>query len=466
MASSPAEPASALLTLLDLAHRARAAGNADELAFLLVNDSHRLLPYRQAVLWFDDGSTPRLSGIVQAEANAPYVQWVDRLCRSLPRAQDKPVVHMVAPEALAPELAAQWDEWLPRDAVWVALPASASHPGSAAGGLLLAGDEQQAEAGLRNPQLHPLLEEWTHAWHHAWLARLRPQPWSPAQWRRQLAQWWRGGAGQAWWKRRPLQVALALLLLSICPVRLTVLAPGELVPSNPAAVRAPLDGVIAQVHVQPNAPVKAGQALFSFDEAALASRLEVAQHALASAQAEYRQQAQLALSDIRSKGQLAVLQGKIGEKQADVDYLAGLAQRAQVLAPRDGIALFDDASEWVGRPVQTGERIMKIASPSEIEVEAWVPIGDAIALPEAAEVRLYLASTPFEPIQAELRYLGFEAIARADGNYAYRLRARLSQPTAQRIGLKGTVKVQGPWVPLAYWVFRRPLALIRQTLAY
>jgi hypothetical protein len=467
MASSPsAEPSSALLTLLDLAHRARAAGSADELAFLLVNDSRRLLPYRQAVLWFDDGRAPWLSGIVQAEANAPYVQWIAQLCRSLPRAQDKPSVHAVAAEALAPELAAQWDEWLPRDAIWIALPASAAHPGSAAGGLLLAGDEQQAAAGLKNPQLYPLLEEWAHAWHHAWLARLRPRPWSSTQWRRLLAQWWRGGAGQAWWKRRPLQVALALALLSVCPVRLTVLAPGELVPSNPAAVRAPLDGVIAQFHVQPNEPVKAGQALFSFDEAAIASRLDVARHALASAQAEYRQQAQMALSDLRSKSQLVVLQGKIGEKQADVDYLASLAQRAQVLAPRDGIALFDDASEWIGRPVQTGERIMKIAAPEEIEVEAWIPIGDAIPLPAAAAVKLYLASTPFDPLQAELRYLGHEAMARADGNYAYRLRAKLSEPTTQRIGLKGTVKVQGPWVPLAYWVFRRPLALIRQTIAY
>jgi hypothetical protein len=30
--------------------------------------------------------------------------------------------------------------------------------------------------------------------------------------------------------------------------------------------------------------------------------------------------------------------------------------------------------------------------------------------------------------------------------------------------LKGTAKLSGGWVPVAYWIVRRPLAAIRQTL--
>ena len=44
-----------LAVLLDLARRARQAASAQELTFLLVNDSRLLVPYRQAALWFEAG---------------------------------------------------------------------------------------------------------------------------------------------------------------------------------------------------------------------------------------------------------------------------------------------------------------------------------------------------------------------------------------------------------------------------
>jgi hypothetical protein len=459
--------AAPLLTLIDLGHRARSATSTDELAFLLVNDSHRLIAYRQSALWFAEGGVHSLSGVVKKEANAPYVQWLDQLCRALSVAHPTldVTVAIVRPETLPAEIAAQWDEWLPRCALWVSLPVSATHRGSVGGGLLLAGDGD-TDIGLANAALYPLLAEWLHIWHHAWLAQFRPRPWSLALWREKLATWRHDTDAQPWWRRRPLQLALLIGAVLLCPVHLTVLAPGELVPAQPVVIRAPLDGVIAQFGVQPNAVVKAGQALFSFDQAPLVSRLDVARYALSTAQTEYRQQAQLAVSDSKSKEQLATSLGKIGEKQADADYLAQQLQRSHVVAPQDGVVLFDDPSEWIGRPVQTGERIMKIAAPNDIEIEAWIPVGDAIPLPDAAKVDLYLAASPFDALEGQVRYLGHEAQARPDGNYAYRLRARLDGSTNQRVGLKGTVKVQGHWVPLIYWVLRRPLAVVRQFIAY
>ncbi|AON53229.1 multidrug resistance efflux pump [Herbaspirillum seropedicae] len=459
------EPPSPLLTLIDLGHRARVAANTDELAFLLVNETHRLLRYRQSALWFAEGGVRCLSGVVQVEANAPYVQWLKQVCQTLPVADERPRVSVVDVDRLPDPVRAQWDEWLPRQALWISLPASVQHPGSVAGGLLLAGDVQH-HPDLGNAAFYPLLEEWLHTWHHAWLAQFRPRAWSPTLWREKMGAWWHGARDRKWWQRRPPRIALLVTALLLCPVRLTVLAPGELVPAQPVVIRAPLDGVIAQFNVQPNAVVKAGQPLFSFDEAPLASRLEVARYALSAAQAEYRQQAQMAVSDSKSKGQLALALGKIGEKQADADYLQSQFERSHVLAPQDGVVLFDDPSEWIGRPVQTGERIMKIAAPQDVEIEAWVAVGDAIPLPDAAPVSLYLAATPFDALSGQVRYLGHDALARPDGNYAYRLRARLDSATTQRVGLKGSVKIRGGWVPLVYWILRRPLAVIRQFIAY
>ena len=34
------------------------------------------------------------------------------------------------------------------------------------------------------------------------------------------------------------------------------------------------------------------------------------------------------------------------------------------------------------------------------------------------------------------------------------------------IGLKGTVKLTGGWVPIGYWVLRRPVAAVRQFIGW
>lgn len=449
--------ANPLLVLLGLARRARAAGSADELAFLLVNDSHALCPYRQAALCFADGGVRALSGVIAVDANVPYAHWLARVGRHL--AAGEGVVRGVTAADLAEAEAAEWAEWLPQFALWLPIAGAASDGQTTSGGLLLAAERPWSDEAIA------LLAEWVDTWAHAWHARTRPAAWRRA--RRSARDWLRWQSATSWWKQRRVRLAALVAAVLLFPVRLSVLAPGELVAANPATIRAPLDGVLGQFHVLPNETVKAGQPLFSFDEAAIAARLEVARQALTTAQVEYRQLAQQAVSDAKSKTQLANLLGRIEEKRAEADYLSEQFARSRVLAPQDGIALFDDPSEWIGKPVQTGERIMRIAAPDDVEVEAWLAIGDAIALPDGAPVNLYLAADPLVSLAARVRYVAHDALLRPEGSYAYRLRARLDERGADskhRVGLKGTAKVYGARVPLIYWMLRRPLATVRQAL--
>jgi hypothetical protein len=448
-----AEP---LYCLLDLSRKARSAASPAELAFLAVNDSHALHPYRQAALWFVEGGIEALSGVVEPEANAPYAQWLQRLCRHLSDTHGAAAT-VTAIQVPAP-LASEWGEWLPAEALWIPLPPEGSTtPGDdeGRGGLLLAADQPWSD------DTRLLMQEWMAVWHHTWRAQTPRSAWS---WRR-MGSTLAKGRRQTGWRRNALLVGL-VLAVSCVPVRLSVLAPGELVPAKPAVIRAPLDGVVGQFHVQPNQEVRKGQLLFSFDQASLAARQDVAAQALVTAQVEYRQYAQQAVSDARSKTQLSIMLGKIEERRAEADYVKDQFQRATVTAPQDGIAMFDDPSEWTGKPVQTGERIMRIAAPHDVEIEAWVPMGDAIPLRDQAHVELYLAASPLDPVAAQVRYVAHDAVLRPDGVYAYRVRARLSGATAQRVGLKGTVKLSGESVPLIYWVLRRPLATARQTLGW
>lgn len=445
--------ARALSSLLDIAHRARHAESRAELEFLAVNGTHILAPYRQAALWFDDRKVCALSGVVQIEANAPYVQWLQRVCSG--RGTAGPFGAFDVPE----DLGAEWGEWLPAYALWLPFSSgSAQEP--IHGGLLLARDIPWMEHELS------LLAEWADVLGHAFRVHAPKSLWTLAGFRKRVGRRraHEKAAGLPWWRRRGVQVTLGIAAVLCIPVRLTVLAPGELVPANPAAIRSPLEGVIERFHVKPNQFVKKDQPLFDFDEAQLESRAAVAAQALATAEAEYRQALQQALNDGKSKAQLATFQGKIEERRAETEFLQGQAARARVTAPRDGVALFDDPSEWIGRPVATGERIMRIAAPEDVEVEAWVAIGDAIPLAAGAPVNLYLAAGPLDTVSAKVRYVAYEAVQRPDGGFAYRVRAVLDAPSGQRVGLKGTAKLSGDWVPVAYWIARRPLAAIRQTL--
>jgi hypothetical protein len=249
------------------------------------------------------------------------------------------------------------------------------------------------------------------------------------------------------------------------PVRLTVLAPGELVPANPAIIRVPIEGVIDQFYVTPNQQVTKGQALFNLDLTTLLSRLQVAEQETQIATQEYRQSSLQGLTDSKSRGQLIPQQGKATEKKIEADYLKELLNKAKIEAPRDGIVLFDDPSEWIGKPVQAGEKVMVVATSGDVEIEAWIPVGEAIELPKNSGVTLYLNAMPFSPVSGSLRYEGHEPIQRPDGVYAYRVRASLGPgDKGPRVGLKGTAKVHGQYVPLSYWVLRRPLAALRQFL--
>ena len=450
----------ALGALLALGRHARQALDTQVLGFMAVNDSHALAAYRQAALWLAQGGVKALSGVVQLEANAPYAQWLQGVCQHL--SLNRLVPSLVNALELPQGLASEWSAWLPAYGLWLPLRLEGQGESSLVpqGGLLLARDTPWQESEIA------LLTEWMAIWSHAWHAHHDANPWSWRRWLAVLRGQFRPKQALVWWKQRSVHWAAGVLALLVFPIRLTVLAPGELVPANPTVIRAPLEGVVGNFLVKPNELVKVGQPLFNFDDAALKSKLEVAQQSLSGAQAEYRQSAQLAVTDVKYKGQLALLMGKVEERQAEADYLQGQLARAHVLAPQAGIALFDDPSEWIGKPVTTGERIMRIAVPDDVEVEAWLAVGDAVPLPVGAPVSLYLNASPLFSVSARLRYVAHDAVQRPDGSYAYRVRASLEGKTEHRVGLKGTAKLSGQWVPLVYWVLRRPVAGIRQMVGW
>ena len=454
-----------LSTLVQLGKRARHAATAKELAFVIVNETHSLVPYRQAALWQRDagggGRTVALSGSATVERNTPFTEWLNRAFAALESAPPAsagapggvpgpaaapagPAARAVDATALPGSLGAQWAEWLPPHALLVPLVAE---PGGPQGALLLARDQAFTEGDRYLVQ--ELADGYAHAWASLRGARRR---WSLALLGR---------------RRNLIRLAAVAAVIGILfiPVTLSALAPAEVVALEPAIVRAPLEGVVDHFEVQPNETVKEGQVLLELDRRAIENKLEVATKALAVAEAEYRQAAQQAVFDDKSRAQLAVLKGRADQRRAEAAYAQSLLERVRVTATRSGLALFDDPANWIGRPVSLGERLMEIADPQRAELEIWLPVADAITLQPGTEVDFFLNVSPDAPLGARLRLASYDATMSPAGVLGYRLRASLVDArNPPRIGLRGTAKVFGERVTLFYYLMRRPLSATRQFL--
>ena len=260
---------------------------------------------------------------------------------------------------------------------------------------------------------------------------------------------------------------VGLFAVMMVPIHLTALAPAEVVGADATTVTAPMDGVIRAFNVEPSQPVSAGEILFTFDETELRAARDVAERTLAVAEAEHRRASQGAFVDREASQELAILESQIALRQAELDYAVEQLDRVAVRADRDGVAVFADADDWAGRPVVTGERILQIADPDEVELDIHLGVGDALVVETGAPVELFLDIAPLEPLTGQVIRASYEATPRPDGTLAYLMKADLTTGgEPPRIGLRGTASIQGDRVPLYYYLFRRPIAVIRQTIGY
>ncbi len=421
---------------LALERQARAAKDLDRLAYTLVNDGQTLFGFRHAALLIA-GKVRALTGISLVEPHAPFVAFVERAAGQLLAQERSSLGQVVTPDSLDEQARADWRELSAAAVYWLPL---LDRQGQLFGGLWIAREQLWSEAE------QALLGQLGDCYAHAWLALQPRKPWR-----------------LRWPRRRIVAVAAVALLLLLLPVRQSVLAPAEVVPLDGQVVAAPLDGVIAEFLVEPNQPVRKGETLLRFDATGIRAQVDVAERSLSVAEAELKANTQRAFADAEANARIDLFAARVEQKRAELHYARELLARSEVKAERDGIAVFADAQRWLGRPVQTGERLMEIAEPSQAELRIELAVADALDFAADAPVALFLDSDPLHRHGARLRRLAYEAQPNASGQLAYRLDARFDQ-APPRIGLRGTAKVYAASVPLGLYLLRRPLAALRQTL--
>ncbi|PKO66981.1 MAG: hypothetical protein CVU22_13665 [Betaproteobacteria bacterium HGW-Betaproteobacteria-16] len=457
-ASTPAGTAggSSWPRYVGLQRRSLECADEAELGFLIANETWHLVPYKQAVLFRLDGfQRPKLSavsGLVSVVESTPFTQWLVAVEKHLastepalqaPEAGAEPPsgAHAFTASDLPEALAAAWAEWWPAHALRVPL---VTPQGLKVGSVIYTRAEPWQPQDI---QLLTLM----HTQYAYCLQSLRPARMPLARRLAALAQ-----------PSRRWLVVIALAALAAVPVRTSVLAPAEIVALQASAVSSPAEGVVKTFHVPPNREVKAGDRLFSLDDSTLSNRVQVAEQALAVAKTDALSAQQRAIDQAEGRAELAVSLGRVREREAELTLLRDALQRLDVVAAQDGIFVYSDPNDWLGRPVATGERIGQLAAPGELGVLVWLPVPDAINLEPGADMQVYLQVQPLNALSAQLEQTSYQAALSPDGVMAYRVRGRLADEGRAHIGLRGVAKVYGEWQPIAYWLLRRPLGALRQ----
>lgn len=432
--------------LLEYQRKLQACKSLRELAFVAVNEGFSVLRFDQAVIWQYDlrsqVSIEAVSGLAEVAPEAPYVQWLARAAVHFSESPGQPVVVSALadlPDALAEDGA----EWTPDQLIHCAL---LNPEGAVLGGLLFARDEPFEEIDRAVAQWMSAATGFT-LW--AWRRDYRP-----------VQRWLRRTST----KRLLLGAALAAAMLSFVPVRLSALAQAEITPVRPYPITAPVEGVVDSIKVQPNQIVSADEPLVVLNDTTTRNKLAVAVKALDIAKADLQRAINKSFTDDQSKGELNLLDARVREKVAEVAFLSEMLDRYSISAPQGGLAIFADAEEWRGRPVQPGERIMVVADPSMVEVTVYVPPEDAVQLELGSEVSMFLNVDPLSPLKAKIVQTSYETITMPDNSLAYVVKAQLAPGALPRIGLRGTAKVYAEEVSLGYYLLRKPILFMRKSL--
>jgi hypothetical protein len=432
-------------TLLAVESKVRAAKDETELVHLIANELRKLVGGRQAIVL--RAGMPGIfkvacvSSLVVTDKESPFLRWIEGMARQIVRERgDAEAIEFELP-AFVDKDAAETLSYPFTHIVWQPLQLVSGETFAA---VLVARERPWLD------QDRKIIARETGVFASIWQAIHGAKSLVPKR---------RFG------KKVRIALAAALVLGALVPVPMTTLAPVEIVAKNPQRVTAPIDGVIEEIFVDPNQPVKTGQPLLRFEETTLRNRFKLAEQEMLLARARFDRATHAAFTDQTARHEIAQAQAELDLKQAESDYAADLLARSVVSAARDGILVYTDKDHWIGRPVKTGERIMQIVDPSAVAARIEVPVADAIVLQRGARVRMFLDANPLTAISAQLVSEGYHAEPNSTQQLVYRLQAEVEgNPDGLRIGARGTAQLQGDYVPLIFYLLRRPISSARQHL--
>ena len=264
--------------------------------------------------------------------------------------------------------------------------------------------------------------------------------------------------------KRSWIIILAIILISIIPIKITSTAPVEVVPSNPRLITAPFDGVVKNIIVNNNDKINSGDLLIQIEDTDLKNSYNLATQSLQVAEKELLRSRQFSFSNDEEKARLAELVAQVDLKKAEVKSTSERLKNSKIYADKDGIAIVDQKNNWQGRPVSVGEKIITIANPEKVEFLIWLPVKDSLIIKENTDVKVFLDINPIKPLKGKLKRASYQSSLSPEEVLSYQISASFEGEEIPRIGLRGTAKIYGSRVTLFYYLFRKPITFVRQLI--
>lgn len=278
----------------------------------------------------------------------------------------------------------------------------------------------------------------------------------------------RGGVGERLWRLRNLAALLLLAAIAVAlyyvRLPLRIVAPCEIVAARPVPVNAPMDGVIREVLARPGQEVAAGDILYEYDGDAALEELEVARKQLDVVRAGLERSSALALRDKEARAEVQLLRNRLAQEQVRFEAAEYRTNRLRVAAPEAGVVVMDDPAVWRGKPVYTGEAVLRLVDPRDNRVRIWLPQEDIIDFRADAPLLILLHADAGRSRRARLTYVANHAQKGPEGTYGFMAEAEWldGHAAGSRLGLMGTAVLYGDDVPLGYWLLRKPVAAVRR----
>lgn len=231
-------------------------------------------------------------------------------------------------------------------------------------------------------------------------------------------------------------VITALIIVLLLPLQYHVTSDASLQSVYKHLVVAPQDGFLKIIAARPGNLVSKGDVLAQLND----DEMRLEERKVRSQWQQYEQEYDQALA-ISNRADAAIASAKMDQATIQLRLLEQQLQRAQLLAPADGIVVSDDISQTLGAPIKQGDLLFEIAATTGYLVQLFVDEREIAAISVGQTGHIKLTSLPSETFEFRVKNITPISEVRNGRNY-FRVEATLTRETEQlRTGMTGSGKI-------------------------
>lgn len=419
---------------------------ASDLIFVIVNDTLSVVNYDRAYLWDMTKAKPALLGIsgeLSANPNTEIAMKWQTFVMQIPK-REQPQVMM---KTMFAENQQVWDSVVASSStVLTWLPIKIKEELTL--GLVLERWNAKPEEVPSQEYLEILKNTLLLGYASSWNKLKALSPLSKYR-VSQRTKWWAVG------------VTFLFLLLYHIPLRIS--APCEVITKESIVVTAPLEGIIEQVKVTPGDVVSKGDRLIDYDKKIPMQDLKAAENQVEILQAQLNRATVLGYKDEKSRTELELLKLDLDKGKIALDLAKYKISQLTVDAPNTGVVSMESSpQDWRGKPVKIGEKVMVINNPKQTKIRLWIPEMDNVNINPNEPIYVFLNIDPTKAYKAHLRYIADESSVSGQHMTNYLAEADWEEePPNMKLGLRGTAILYGEKVSVLFYIFRKPIFLLR-----